>query len=258
MPNVNKYDAVILDWAGTAIDHGCQAPARVFREIFAARGVEVTNAEVRAPMGRAKIDHIAAVANSPGVAARWLDVHGQAPSEEDVRCLYADFLPLQKQILAKGCEPIAGVVEVISDLRAAGVAIGSTTGYTRELMDVVVPLAAEAGYAPDVIVCSDEVIAGRPAPWQIFRAAEALGVYPMDRVLVVDDTTVGIEAGVHAGAVSVGVTLTSNKLGLTAEQAAGLAAGAKAKLLAPLEAEFRAAGAHHVLESAADLAVLFG
>jgi orotate phosphoribosyltransferase-like protein len=54
-------------------------------------------------------------------------------------------------------------------------------------MDVVEPLVAEQGYAPEVTICSDEVAAGRPAPWQNFRATEGLGIYPMHRVLIVDD-----------------------------------------------------------------------
>ncbi len=39
-----------------------------------------------------------------------------------------------------------GVVEAIRKLQAAGLRIGSSTGYTRELMDVVVPEAAAQGY----------------------------------------------------------------------------------------------------------------
>lgn len=43
--------------------------------------------------------------------------------------------------------------------------IGSSTGYTQELMEIVAPIAALRGYAPDVMVCADDVPAGRPAPW---------------------------------------------------------------------------------------------
>jgi phosphonoacetaldehyde hydrolase len=43
--------AVVLDWAGTAVDFGCMGPVAVFQEVFARRGVEVTVHEARAPMG---------------------------------------------------------------------------------------------------------------------------------------------------------------------------------------------------------------
>lgn len=253
MTETTRFRAAILDWAGTTIDHGSNAPTRVFREVFAARGVAITAAEARGPMGRAKIDHIAAVAAMPEVAERWRAAHGAAPTDADVRAMYDDFLPLQKEILAEGCEVIPGVLDAIAALRAAGLSIGTTTGYTRALMEVVTPLAAAAGFEPDVVVCSDDVAAGRPAPWSLFRAAEELGVYPMDRILVADDTPVGVEAARHAGAVAVGVSFTGNMLGLGADEAAALSPEEKADLLAPVEERFREAGAHHVVESVADL-----
>ena len=46
-----RLRAVLLDWAGTAIDHGSRAPARVFVEVFAAVGIELTESEARGPMG---------------------------------------------------------------------------------------------------------------------------------------------------------------------------------------------------------------
>ena len=56
---------LLLDWAGTTVDHGSRAPARVFVEVFRRSGVPVTEAEARGPMGMAKRAHIAAVLNLP-------------------------------------------------------------------------------------------------------------------------------------------------------------------------------------------------
>jgi phosphonoacetaldehyde hydrolase len=58
---------VLLDWAGTTIDYGSLAPTWVFLEIFRRRGVVITADEARGPMGRAKLDHIAAIAALPRV-----------------------------------------------------------------------------------------------------------------------------------------------------------------------------------------------
>ncbi len=68
---MNKYEhirGVVLDWAGTTIDHGSRAPAIVFQEVFRGRGVEVTVAQAREPMGMAKLEHIAAIAAIPEVS----------------------------------------------------------------------------------------------------------------------------------------------------------------------------------------------
>ena len=46
---------------------------------------------------------------------------------------------------------------------ARGIRIGSTTGYTRPIMERLVPLAARQGFAPEVMVCAgDAVTAGQP------------------------------------------------------------------------------------------------
>ena len=34
--------AVILDWAGTAVDHGCRGPVAVFSRAFERHGIEMT------------------------------------------------------------------------------------------------------------------------------------------------------------------------------------------------------------------------
>jgi phosphonoacetaldehyde hydrolase len=148
---------------------------------------------------------------------------------------------------------IPGVPEAVATLRRFGLKIGSTTGYTRELMDVVAPIAARGGFTPDVIVCSDEVSAGRPAPWMNLRAAELLAVYPMHSVIVVDDTPIGVQAGRNAGAVTVAVSQTGNALGLSSIEVAALAQNELAALLADIESRMLAAGAHWVIRSVAEL-----
>lgn len=255
--DLNSVKAVILDWAGTTIDFGSRAPTQVFLEIFKRRGIEITVAEARGPMGRAKRDHIAAVTYLPRVAAEWRQRYDRSPEDADVQAMYEDFLPLQKETLARGSDVIPGIPQAIAALRARGLKIGSTTGYTRTLMEVVAPLAARGGYTPDVLVCSDDGPAGRPDPWMNRRAAELLGLEPSDPILVVDDTVVGIEAGLNAGALTLAVTQTGNALGLSAEEVAALPEAELQSQLAKIEQEFRALGAHFVLPSVAQLPTLF-
>lgn len=244
---------VILDWAGTTIDFGSLAPTWVFMEIFRQRGVEITSAEARGPMGRGKLDHIATIAAMSRVRNAWLEHHGQAPSQDDIQAMYTEFLPLQTQMLAKKSDMIPGVVEAIKKLRGRGLKIGSSTGYTLELMRVVSKLAAEQGYAPDATVCADEVPAGRPAPWMNFLCAQRLGIYPMSSMVVVDDTAVGIEAAKNAGAIAVAVSKTGNALGLSYEQTQALSQQELDARLKLIEIEFLELGADVVLESVAEL-----
>lgn len=255
---VHSLRAAIFDWAGTTVDYGSRAPTQVFVEIFRRKGIEITVAEARGPMGSAKRDHISTVVNLPRVSAQWSQRYGQAPTDADVQAMYDEFLPLQKQTLAEsGSDVIPGVPEAIADLRRRGVKIGSTTGYTRALMDVVAPIAARGGYSPDTLICSDDVLAGRPAPWMNYHAAERLGVYPLSSVVIVDDTPLGIAAGLAAGTWTIAISQTGNALGLSAAEVAALPTQELASQLDRIEQEFRTCGAHFVIRSVADLPKLW-
>ncbi len=250
--------AILFDWAGTTIDFGSLAPVAVFRDVFSRCGIEVTEAEAREPMGQAKLDHIRALFAMPRIAAAWKVLRGIDATEADVQSLYSTFLSLQKEILASHSAPISGIPQTIEWFRRLGIKIGSTTGYTRELMEVVIPLAAAQGYAPDVTICSDEVRAGRPAPWLNFRAAEFLGVYPMHNVMIVDDSLAGIQAGRNAGCISVAVSKTGNAMGLSEADLAQISLTERKSRLARIEQEFLAGGADLVVESVVELVKLFG
>lgn len=252
----HEIKAVLLDWAGTTVDYGSRCPAQVFIEIFRQKGIDITSAEAREPMGRAKHDHIAQITRMPRVAKLWRDCYGGDATDADINSMYEQFLPLQKRVLQQGSVMIPGVVEAIRKLQAAGLRIGSSTGYTRELMDVVVPEAAAQGYRPEVVLTADDAPAGRPAPWLNLRAAEQLGVYPMSSIVVVDDTVVGIQAARNAGMHAIAVSLTGNALGLSEAEVAMLPAETLAMRLRDIEAEFLSIGAQAVIHSVADLPAL--
>ncbi|MEQ9410925.1 MAG: phosphonoacetaldehyde hydrolase [Fuerstiella sp.] len=245
--------AVVFDWAGTTVDHGSLAPAIVFQEIFRRRQINITPEQAREPMGRAKRDHIAAIAAMPDVAAAWKKQYGADCSDDDIDAMYADFLPLQKQTLADYCDVIAGAPQMVEWCRDRGLKIGSSTGYTRELMSVVTPAAAAQGYAPDCVLCSEDAPAGRPAPYLLYEIARQLEVYPLWHVVKVDDTPVGIQAGRNAGCWTVGVTRTGNGVGLSAEDIESLSPDERQQRCAAAAGKLEAAGAHFIVESVADL-----
>ena len=156
--------AVILDWAGTTLDYGCCAPAVVFTEVFRRQGVEISMEEARAPMGAHKQVHIRRISENPNVAARWEKAHGRLPTEEDVVAMFEAFVPLQLNCLADYAELIPGTLDFVAAARKRGLKIGSTTGYTVEMMELIGQEAAQRGYEPDHSVSAAEVPEGRPAP----------------------------------------------------------------------------------------------
>ncbi len=245
--------AVIFDWAGTTQDFGVFAPIEAVMELFRREDVPVTVEEARAPMGRFKLDHIRAITQMPDVAGRWRTAKGAAPDEADVQRMYASFEPIQTAVIARHATLIDGVVPMIQALRARGIAIGSTTGYMRAAADICLAEAARQGYVPDACVTSDEVPAGRPAPWMVFRNLELLRRFPPAAAIKVGDTPVDIEEGLNAGAWSVGVAASSNDVGLSAAELGALPERERQQRVAHASHLLRRAGAHYVIDTVADL-----
>lgn len=198
--------AVIFDWAGTMVDYGSRAPTEVMKVVFREIGVEITDAEARQAMGLPKKDHIRQIASIPRVA----DALGLAP---DIDAIYTSFIPKQTAVLARYAGVIPGVVDVVATLRARGIKLGSTTGYTRPMLDLLVAEAAKQGLRLDAAFCPDDTGAGRPAPWMCFANMQALGVYPPSRCVKVGDTPSDIEEGKNAGMWTAVVVETGNEAG---------------------------------------------
>ena len=78
-PYTGPVQAVVLDWAGTAVDYGSVGPVAVFVEVFANQGVDVTWAEARKPMGLMKRDHIVSMCADPSVLEKWRVAKGGDP-----------------------------------------------------------------------------------------------------------------------------------------------------------------------------------
>ncbi len=249
---MNGY-AVLSDLAGTTVDFGSCAPAGTFIELFRRHGVGVTNEEARGPMGIEKRDHIRALLEIPGVAEQWRRATGKAWSEEDLDALYREFIPMQLEALPRYSSVIDGVVETVIELRRQGIKIGVSTGYNREMLNVVLAKAAEGGFLPDASICATDVSAGRPAPWMNLRLMEMLGVYPPAAVVCIGDTIADIKAGLNAGLWTIGVTRTGNMVGLPEHEWHSLPTDRREQLLTEAEEKLRAAGAHDVIDSFARL-----
>ena len=250
---VGPLKAVVLDWAGTTVDHGCMAPVATFMQAFAETGVPINVAEARAPMGMAKWHHIQAITRMDQVAARWLAAHGRLPDDSDVDALYRRFLPLQVQTVEQYSDVIDGVVETVAALRARGLAIASTTGYPREVMDVVVRIAKEQGYEADVTVCAGDTPTGRPGPFMALQALIKLSISPVEAVVKVGDTAVDMGEGLNGGMWAVGVAVTGNEVGLTAAEYAAQPAESQLRLGAQATERLQAAGAHYVVDRLSDV-----
>ena len=247
-----RFDLVIFDWAGTMVDFGCEAPVKALIEAFDAEGVRLDAATARRDMGKAKIDHVRALLAEPQVAAAWQARHGRKADDSAADLIMTRLRAPMREHAARASTLIPGARECFERLRAAGLRVASSTGYTHEMMEPVLARAAEQGYSPEHLVCSGDTPVGRPSPLMIYKACAELAVWPLSRVVKVDDAEVGIAEGKAAGAFTVGVA-SGNLIGLSLEAFRALAAAERETRLRSAKDALLAAGADLAIDSVADL-----
>lgn len=251
---MKKISCVIMDWAGTAVDFGCFAPLNAFLKVFSEeKGIDITYRQAREPMGLLKIDHIKAILNMPEVNEKFRARYGRDWNMEDVNEMYVSFEKHLFASLSNFTTPIPGVLDTIKELRESGIKIGSTTGYTQAMMDVVRPGAAAKGYVVDNLVTPDNLPAGRPAPYMIYKNMIDLAIPSVDNVVKVGDTIADIKEGVNAKVWSIGIITGSNEMGITEEEYNRRTPDELTALKHEVRERMMAAGAHFVLDNITEL-----
>jgi phosphonoacetaldehyde hydrolase len=249
----NQIECVILDWAGTTIDFGCFAPVNAFIKSFADIVIDISTTEVRISLGMSKIEHIRHLLRMERINNQFRNTYHRDWNEEDVVNLNQSFEKYLFATLTDYTFPIPHVVETVDLLRQKGIKIGSTTGYTRAMMDTVEPAARSNGYFPDNCVTPDGLPSGRPAPFMIYRNMIDLNVPHTDCIIKVGDTMEDIREGLNAKVWTIGVIIGSSELGLSETEANNLPKPELQKKTAAVRNKMTEAGAHYVIETMAEL-----
>src|SRR5699024_8965576 len=162
--------------------------------------------------------------------------------------LYARFEPALLKILNQYSDPKPYVLETVEKLREMGIKIGSTTGYTDLMMEIVAPAAKELGYAPDCWFSPDSTGGmGRPYPYMVFKNMEALKISSTGKVMKVGDTVSDILEGKNAGMFTIGILEGSSVMGLSQEEYEALSETERQEKLSQAEEKYKKAGADAVV-----------
>jgi phosphonoacetaldehyde hydrolase len=250
---------VMLDCSGTTMDRYVDAPAIVFVEVFKKYGLEISMPEAREPMGLRKDLHIKAITEIKPVRERFIEKFGRSPDQSDVDNMFADFVPTQLALLRGGSyhDLLPGVAEVVKGLQQQGIKLGVTTGFTRDMLDLLLAGAAKQGFVPDTACAGDETEMPRPTAYMVIKNLERMGVYnlhnAMRRTVKVDDTVSGAGEGAPL-CWRVGVSKWSNYVAdswdavkkMSAAELEARERKSKEKLIAE-------SGAHYVIDDLRDL-----
>jgi phosphonatase-like hydrolase len=190
-------ELVVFDMAGTTLHDG-NAVSDCFRAALANRGVAAEQAAVNDVMGLPK----------PEAIRRLLSASGKPFGAADIDAVHADFVARMKRYYAESPEvrELAGASAVFAELRRAGVKVALNTGFSREIVDVIL---ARLGWADaiDASIASDETPRGRPYRDMIHLLMTRLRVTDPRCVAKVGDTPVDLQEGANAGCgLVIGVT----------------------------------------------------
>ncbi|MCZ9308850.1 HAD family hydrolase [Corynebacterium uberis] len=196
---MNKYQLVVCDMAGTTINDRDEV-YRVLRAATEREGARLSDAQFQEHMGTEKRDAI----------TQLLRIGGIEPTQELVGQAFAWFTAeLRRTYQQTPPEPLEGVAPALRRLRGAGVTVALTTGFSREITDIIL---AGLGWEPgapdsviDISVAGDEVAHGRPAPDMIERAMSIAGITDPSEVLSCGDTQADVRSAQRAGVTAVGV-----------------------------------------------------
>jgi phosphoglycolate phosphatase len=193
-------ELVALDMAGTTIDDHGSVYLALSRSVEET-GATVDVADLQKWMGTDKVTAITAL----------MELGGQQPTADRVAAAFERFRILLAEAYRDN-PPVAlpGVEEALIQLRARGILIALTTGFSD---DVALPLLASISWTVgegdehllDAVVTTSHVRAGRPAPYLIHHAMELTGVTDVRAVLAAGDTAVDLLAAHNAGVIGVGV-----------------------------------------------------
>lgn len=249
----SNISAVVFDWAGTIVDFGSHAPMQAFVRLFAQYGIEISIEDARGPMGLPKWKHINTLGNLPHISRQWEQKFKRSFSDADTDELYAIFTPMNAASVAHHSELIPGFLTTLSVLKDQGIKVGTTTGYNREIMNVVLPLVKTQGFTPDNLVCADDLHESRPSPLGMYKCFLDLNVWPATSVIKVDDTVPGLLEGYHSGCWTVGVIASGNEVGMTYDEWMNLRESEKELIRTQVSEKLAAGKPNFLIDTVADL-----
>jgi phosphonatase-like hydrolase len=185
---IGELKLVVFDLSGTTLQDNDQVP-KAFSMALNEYGLSISPEQLNSVRGSSKRQALLQLmprSNDPTLF---------------VEKVYAAFRAhLAQQYAETGVVPIQGAEETFQMLRNQGVRVALTTGFDRDTTTFLLDRLGWTDGIVDAVVCGDEVIRGRPAPYMIFHAMEGVGVEDVHCIANVGDTFLDLQAGYNAGA----------------------------------------------------------
>ncbi len=182
---------VVFDVAGTTVEDG-GAVRTALHEAVRAAGPTLRPGAITGVAGLAK----------PLAIRTLLEGHGREELLPRAPAIHDDFVRRMLHHFRHdpSVRPVTGIENAFRALRAAGVKVALNTGFSRDVLDVLLERLHWTGDAGlvDMTIASDEVSRGRPWPDMIDAIRERLDGIASGEVAKVGDTPVDLQEGTVA------------------------------------------------------------
>ena len=133
--------------------------------------------EAREPMGLRKDLHIAEILKIPRVQHEFKQKYNRESTQDDIDKIFKDFVPMQIKVLPDYCNLLPNVVSTMDSLREQGIKYGTTTGFSRDMVDCIVNNTKDKGLHFDTTTAGDDFppeemrLGARPKPFMVWMSA---------------------------------------------------------------------------------------
>lgn len=204
---------VVFDWAGTLIDFGCKAPVKAFKLAFNHFGLNPKEKIIRKYMGMSKYDHINAIINNLIEKRETKYIHVTAKE------VYNVYEGMQISAIKQYSNIITGSVRMKEQLEDRNMIIGTTSGYSKEMLDCVL-FSAKMQCFDTYFNMTPDMLSHNPAREsgdlmrKIYNNVEKIyNVNLYNKVVKVGDTSVDMIEGKNAGAWNIACISSGNMIG---------------------------------------------
>jgi len=184
MPESTPIELVIMDLAGTTVED----PDGVGQALKAA----LTFAQV--PWNADAVNAIMGIPKPVAIRQLWSEANPDQVPDDGFKTRIMNYYRTDPSV-----KEVSGATKVFHDLRASGIKVGLDTGFSRDIVDVLMHRLGWTHDLVDATVTSDEVPRGRPYPDLVFRVMELTGVQNVKHVAKVGDTPSDLGEGTAAG-----------------------------------------------------------
>ena len=210
-----KIRLIIFDISGTIIDHGSLATIYAFKSALSKYGIKITNDIIKIDMGIRKIDHLKKILKHNIINSQWKVKFNKNPTKRDIDTIIKIFDKKLKIEVLRRTSYIQGFTKLVNFLRIKNIKIGLTTGYPKNILNLILKKMRLKGFRPDYSVSSSEVKRGRPHPDMTLKVMKKLNISTPSEVIKVDDSLSGIQEGKKAKVHTVGILLSGINLAMS-------------------------------------------